>query len=211
MPELGMQGQPLDLEEGWLCLDFANTVEWHASDHPGEKLNTYADLVGWARGVRLIDEAVADRLLKEAAQRPEAARAALHTAVALREAIYRVFAAITEAEEPSPADLDAVNQAFAQGMGYLRVEPADDGFRWQWDVAPGSLTQMLWPVARSAAELLTSDELERIGQCADEDGCGWLFFDTSKNHSRRWCGIGCANRAKARRFYARTRQAEEGE
>ena len=24
------------LESGWLCLDFANTAEWHASDHPIE-------------------------------------------------------------------------------------------------------------------------------------------------------------------------------
>ena len=209
MHERGMQGQPLQLEEGWLCLDFANTVSWHASARPQEKLNTYADLVAWARSVRLVEDKAADRLLTEAAQRPEEAQAALHAARALREAIYRVFAAVAAGADPAPADLDTVNEALARGMVYLRVARAGDEFRWWWDVPRGSLTGMLWPVARSAAELLTSDDLSRVGQCADEDGCGWLFFDVSKNHSRRWCGSGCANRAKARRFYARIKQAGE--
>jgi predicted RNA-binding Zn ribbon-like protein len=72
---------------------------------------------------------------------------------------------------------------------------------------------MLWPVARSAADLLTSaEELARVGQCADDRGCGWLFFDTSRNHSRRWCAMkDCGNRAKARRHYRRQRKARQAE
>jgi len=39
--------------------------------------------------------------------------------------------------------------------------------------------------------------------CAADD-CAWVFLDTSKNHSRRWCDMkACGNRAKARRFNAR--------
>ncbi|MCB0153982.1 MAG: CGNR zinc finger domain-containing protein, partial [Anaerolineae bacterium] len=55
----------------------------------------------------------------------------------------------------------------------------------------------------SAAELLTSDRLNRVGQCAGES-CGWLFLDTTRNHSRRWCEMEhCGNRAKAKRHYRR--------
>jgi len=44
-----------------------------------------------------------------------------------------------------------------------------------------------------------------VGVCPGE-GCGWLFFDTSKNRSRRWCAMeDCGNRAKARRHYRRSR------
>ena len=65
---------------------------------------------------------------------------------------------------------------------------------------------MLWPIVESAAELLTSERRSRIGQCADDRGCGWLFLDATKNRSRRWCAMGdCGNRAKARRHYLRTR------
>ncbi|NMB90574.1 MAG: hypothetical protein GYA17_19605 [Chloroflexi bacterium] len=67
---------------------------------------------------------------------------------------------------------------------------------------------MLGPVAQSAAELLTSPESDRVRQCAAEDGCGWLFYDTSRNRSRRWCDMGtCGNKAKAQRHYRRMRAA----
>jgi predicted RNA-binding Zn ribbon-like protein len=63
---------------------------------------------------------------------------------------------------------------------------------------------MLWPVVRSAAALLVSDDLDRVGQCEDDRGCGYLFFDTSRNRTRRWCDMkSCGNRAKAQRFQAR--------
>ena len=36
------------------------------------------------------------------------------------------------------------------------------------------------------------------------DDCLWIFLDTSKNRTRRWCDMKqCGNRMKARRFYER--------
>jgi predicted RNA-binding Zn ribbon-like protein len=60
--------------------------------------------------------------------------------------------------------------------------------------------------------LLTSDKLSRVRQCQGEN-CTWLFLDTSKNHTRRWCEMKvCGNRVKARRHYERkrSRQVLEG-
>jgi predicted RNA-binding Zn ribbon-like protein len=55
---------------------------------------------------------------------------------------------------------------------------------------------------------MTSENYQRVGQCADVDGCGWLFVDTSKNHSRRWCDINdCGNRAKQRRYQKRAQKS----
>lgn len=63
----------------------------------------------------------------------------------------------------------------------------------------------LWPVARSAGDLLVEGDPRRVRVCAGERR-GWLFLDTSKSGSRRWCSMeGCGNRAKARQHYARTR------
>ena len=57
--------------------------------------------------------------------------------------------------------------------------------------------------ALDAARLLTSPERERVRECGDAL-CGWLFVDSSRNLSRRWCNMqGCGNRNKARRFYRR--------
>ena len=80
-----------------------------------------------------------------------------------------------------------------------------DRFTWTWLDEPLSLDTPLWPVARSAAELLTSSELSALRLCAS-DRCAWLFLDTSRNGSRRWCSMRtCGNRAKARRHHARVR------
>jgi predicted RNA-binding Zn ribbon-like protein len=66
---------------------------------------------------------------------------------------------------------------------------------------------MLWPVVRSAADLLTSERVVRVRECAAED-CAWLFVDTSRGPRRKWCDMStCGNRAKARRYYARHRSA----
>ena len=64
----------------------------------------------------------------------------------------------------------------------------------------------IWPVALSAAELLMLGDLGRVEECPGSDGCGWLFFDSSKNGRRRWCSMeGCGSRDKMRRLYARKR------
>ena len=63
-----------------------------------------------------------------------------------------------------------------------------------------SLDGLLRPVVLAAAQLLTSDWVGRVKQCEDDRGCGFLFIDTSKNRSRRWCSMdGCGNRAKVQR------------
>ena len=67
------------------------------------------------------------------------------------------------------------------------------------------LDTVLWPIAKSAADLLTSDRLACVRECAAQN-CGWLFMDNSPNQRRRWCNMKiCGNRAKARRHYERNR------
>jgi predicted RNA-binding Zn ribbon-like protein len=89
-------------------------------------------------------------------------------------------------------------------LAHFRVAWSPAGFGWEWDQANSGLDRVLWPVAWSAAELLTQGPLERIRECPGQDTCGWLFLDLSKNASRRWCDMRvCGNRAKARRHYER--------
>ncbi|MFF3495276.1 CGNR zinc finger domain-containing protein [Streptomyces sp. NPDC002795] len=53
------------------------------------------------------------------------------------------------------------------------------------------------------SELAVTGEAARLKRCS-EHACAWVFWDTSKNRSRRWCSMRvCGNRAKARRYAAR--------
>jgi predicted RNA-binding Zn ribbon-like protein len=71
------------------------------------------------------------------------------------------------------------------------------------DSAP--VDQILWRVAQSAGELLTSEWVDRLGLCRG-DRCMWLFVDKSRNRSRRWCDMGdCGNLAKVRAFRERAK------
>jgi predicted RNA-binding Zn ribbon-like protein len=191
---------------GALCLDFANTAAWHASARPKESLTRYKDLVAWCRRAGAVDAVREGRLLREARRRPAAATAALRRAIGLREVIYRVVVSVMRGRRPDADDLDAFNRALASALRHSRVAPGRRGLVWCWDDDGRTLDGMLGPIVESAAELLTSGRRGRIGQCADDRGCGWLFLDTTKNRSRRWCEMAdCGNRAKAQRHYWRTR------
>jgi predicted RNA-binding Zn ribbon-like protein len=46
----------------------------------------------------------------------------------------------------------------------------------------------------------------RVKACA-RDSCRWLFYDTTRNHSRTWCtSTTCGSREKAKRYYRRQLQ-----
>ena len=204
-----MHTDRFDFDGGALCLDFANTVEWHAGEHPDDKLHNYTDLVAWAEAAAVLSPAHAERLREMALKQPELAKAAFDRAINFREAIYRLFVAVTERKPFQEDDLAFLNEALGESLSHLQVVPSSARFEWGWVESPPRFDQLLWPVARSAGELLISDELARVSQCADDRGCGYLFVDMSRNRSRRWCSMeSCGNRAKAHRHYQR-RQKEQ--
>lgn len=190
-----------------LCLAFTNTLHWHTSEHPKETLLSYADLVTWAQGVGLVPDHEARNLLRVATDQPAEALLVLMRAIALRETIYRIFVALIHKGEPMDADLTELNSMLTNLTRGARIVKKARGYAWKWDLDEDTLDSLIGPIALSAAELLISDKRERVGQCADVDGCGWLFLDTSRNHSRRWCDINdCGNRAKQRKHYQRLRE-----
>lgn len=197
----------LELIGGALCLDFANTVSTRIEAERREYLTNYRELVAWSQHTQLLAMDDAQSLLHAAAHHPDGAAAVLARAIALRETLYRVFAAVAHAREPQDSDLAALNAVLQQALSRSKIQPSAGGFEWGWAVAGSDLDRMLWPIVRSAAELLTSEDLGRVRQCA-RDGCDWLFVDASKNHNRRWCSMDvCGSRVKARRYYRRKKHA----
>jgi predicted RNA-binding Zn ribbon-like protein len=195
----------LKLIGGRLCLDFTNTVNWRGTNHSQDSLNSYFELISWSRHAGILRDDEAQELLQSASARPEEATAILKRATALREAIYRIFSAIIDGNLPHAEDLTALNTELSEAMAHSQIKPESGGFAWVLDAKANGLSRILWPIVRSAAELLTSKEMNRVRGCSSED-CGWLFLDMSRNRTRRWCDMkDCGNRAKARRHYERKR------
>jgi len=191
---------PLPLESGapwwyWLggrpALDFVNTrrERWWRDV---ETLVIPQDLAGWIASAGLL------------AEEPAVDQALLRAARDLREAIN---AAVVALGEPGSCPKDVV-AAIDQWLPHAHV--ADHLSIRQGEapvLAPGVPAEparhALGLIARDAAEMLGTDERERIRVCASET-CSARFFDRSRAGQRRWCSMqGCGNVAKARRFRAR--------
>jgi predicted RNA-binding Zn ribbon-like protein len=202
---------------GAAALDFANTRE---GDPEPEHLHGYGDVVAWAAHSGVIDVPTARRLAGAASGR--AAEQAFERALRLRAAIDATFRAIAAGDGP-PEDALAAIAAFeadAIAHGRLIAAPraghdrgssagddrgtaAGDGLppRFEWSWGGAAFDRVLWPVARSAVDLLRDGPLDRLKTC---HVCPWLFLDLSRNRSRRWCSMNeCGGRDKMRRYRAR--------
>lgn len=192
---------------GRLVLDFANTISGRGSATERDHLVDYADLVAWAARAGLVDDRVGQSLMEKAARRGPETERTVTRARELRDAAHRVFVDVAHGRTASPTDLAIVYAALARAVEHGSIVQTGDGFVWRWQDGAEALDSMLWPIARSAAELLTGTELPRVRECGG-DRCGWLFLDQTKNRTRRWCEMKvCGNRAKARRHYHRHRHS----
>lgn len=189
---------------GNLCLDFVNTRDYFNCDPCADGLVQYPFLLAWCRQSDLISDEDAARLLAHAGQKPALAAEALDAAIKLRAALYLIFSAVATNTQPDEDDLSLLNHALS---GRRRiVQATDQGFEWVW-AQPLDLLHVVTPVAYEAAKLLTSSQLEHVRQCPN---CGWLFIDTSRNHSRRWCSMDlCGSQVKSRRQYERRKRNSE--
>lgn len=193
------QGFFYELTGGELCLDFANTLDSRPTDEPRELLTDYEELVRWSVQAGAVSSRAGTGLRRRAARHRRQAATVLRRAQALRETIFEIFAASARGDAPPADALDALNARLPEALEHLRLARDDHDVRWQWEETD-ALDRMLWPVVRSAAELLTSERLDRVRVCSADD-CDWLFLDQSKNRSRRWCDMTvCGNRSKVRRF-----------
>ena len=94
-----------------------------------------------------------------------------------------------------------------QLVGVTSESVGGPALQWSWRDAADRLDSIIWPVVRSAADLLVSDEAARIRVCGGPD-CGWMYVDRSRNGLRRWCEMeSCGTREKSRRR-ARRKVAE---
>ncbi|HMI88170.1 MAG TPA: ABATE domain-containing protein [Polyangiaceae bacterium] len=197
-----------DFLAGRLAIDFVNTVSGKRQLAPIERLNDYGDVLSWAEQIGIASAARTKALRRIAREHPRQAEAALARAKELRESLFRIFSAVAAHEPASSADLELLNRELTEAFSHLRLAESPDGFAWSFS-DDESLVSVLWPVTRSAADVLMKDDPARVRRCEAPDGCGWLFYDETRNATRRWCSMkDCGNRAKARRHYAKSKETD---
>lgn len=183
---------------GHPALDLVNTLDWRfAAREPEELLGSYADLLRFAEQSRILT-ADQTRQLSRSADAKTAARA-LNRCRDLREALAEIFYA--DGQSFSASSVGKLERFFQAARRGQKLGGKRERLRWEWPSQSGAELP-LWALSLSAADLMLSDAMRRVRTCGNPE-CRWLFLDTSKNHTRRWCDMKlCGNRMKARRFKA---------
>lgn len=181
----GAFGVPMPLLLGnRVCIDFVNSLDPRKGDSR-ECLHSYTDLAVWGDHASLLSKAETEVLLARAARHPAEAEQVFKRGIDLRETLYRLFYAVSQSDKLPEADKVTLQRAYVAALPRARMTQMGTGFDWSW---PGdALETPLWRLTHDAVELLRTGEPERLKECANPITCGWLFYDTSKNNSRRWC------------------------
>jgi predicted RNA-binding Zn ribbon-like protein len=190
---------------GHVALDFANTLSGTTTAHPGSHLQSYEDLLEWARRADLIGPVSTANLMAGSAR---AKAEALKEAQALVLSLRTLFLAAAHHAVLPQASLDHLNGLVQKTAAWRRIAACDDEGRkvsCGWDFQGAPPIAVLGPIVWRAVELLEYGPLDRVKECGADD-CGWMFLDTSKNRSRQWCSMQtCGNVSKVRRFRGRQR------
>lgn len=200
-----MPSQPRDrtfqLIAGDPALDLVNTLDWRFRESgPEECLTSYGDLLVFAEHCGLLVSKQARTLRRRTG--PHAGGHVVEGARGLREALSDLLYSGLDRRNSSAAALQTLERFFREAREQTQLVHDGSRLRWEWSGAETKPEFPLWLLTRAASRLLLSENVQQVRACANPE-CRWLFMDTSKNHTRRWCDMKvCGNRMKARRFKA---------
>jgi predicted RNA-binding Zn ribbon-like protein len=193
-----------------LAIRFVNTAAWRLRETSEERMGDVASFDAWLKSndVGTADER--KRLGSQWRKDPETGVEVLQNALELREALYAILSARIAGRPPPDIALRRFNKIFTRALDGAVVAWRDGHLAFSGKPHRDGI-EIFRAIIISASELLTGSRSDRIKQCQDDRGCGWLFIDDSRGFNRRWCSMGdCGNRAKAHRHYARVRCARKG-
>jgi predicted RNA-binding Zn ribbon-like protein len=195
----------LDLIADDLALDFANTESGRGFPSHENHLREAEHVAQWLKHAKALPAEDADWLKGEVSKRADLAADLMTQAIALREAIHDIGAALGRRAKPPAASLADLSALHARCVAKAALAPGVLSCRWRWSVRAAPVEAALGPIALAAVKLFTEGDFHRVRECGGH-ACGWLFYDRSKNNRRRWCEMEvCGNRAKQRRLAARRR------
>jgi predicted RNA-binding Zn ribbon-like protein len=191
-----------ELIGGHVALDLVNTISWRLdNDRRRDNLPDFPALIRWCQRAGLLEGVATRQLLTAASEHPSAAQRALRGARSLREDLHTLLARLVDDADPPDAVMAprSLHRLLLDAMAHSDLT----GSPMRWQLTPQRPADIACLLALQALDLLQTPQLDLIRQCHGV-GCGWLFLDRTRSHTRRWCSSrDCGNRDRARRHYAR--------
>jgi predicted RNA-binding Zn ribbon-like protein len=183
--------------------DFLNTDELDGSGRRVEHFTALGDVTAWLEEHRLLH---ASRRAPLDASPPKRAAALLAHVLAVRAAMREIVDGLVEGRAVGEASLATVN-AVLRARSTVELVHGEGSIALAHRHTGDPLEDALAAVADPLVSLIATGSTDRLRICAN-DGCRWVFEDTSRTGRRRWCSMAsCGNRAKAARHRARKRAA----
>ena len=193
------------------CLDLINSEEYDdevfAEGIPVEHLPTVDAAIDYFTKRGLAHEG---SIRAQAEAGPGGGAAWLQRLYTTRAALREVWDAVVEARQPAQPALDTVNAELRQAPR-IELVPGEGGIgvghrHTEEDPTGEALARVIAPLV----EALAAGDTDRFRICAN-DGCRWVFEDTSRGGRRRWCDMSsCGNRAKVRRYRSKHKADDDG-
>lgn len=179
---------------GRLCLDFINT----ACERRGVELEFIGSGEELGQWLRMAESVTGMQLCSD---EEELTEGALSRAFELRAALRDLVYSVIEKRPPSEEALRIVNATLSAAPAYSQIGYEGQGFRESLLTdRPGD--RWLVVIAADAVDLLCHADLSLLRQC-ECPTCVRVFYDTTKNHKRRWCVEKCGSAPKAAAYYRR--------
>jgi predicted RNA-binding Zn ribbon-like protein len=188
------------------CIDFVNT-EIVERGRRIELLRDFGDLVSWLAQAQVLDAGLATALLRRWGRTSTAADA-LSGALAFRRVLRDMIDGLSRGARPSDAALARINTILRRHAVEVGVVRGRSGFERRQMFRPTEPLDLLVPVAESASDLLCHGDPGLVLKC-ENPRCILYFYDTTRNHARRWCSMTvCGNRMKVAAHYRRRRRTK---
>ncbi|MBC7930941.1 MAG: ABATE domain-containing protein [Rubrivivax sp.] len=186
------------------CIDFVNS-ELMRGGQAVDLFESFGDLVAWLREAEILSPAQERRALENWGGTREGERA-LQAARELRSDLKDMLKAIVAGKSVRQSTIEKINEHLRHQSGYAVLVKTRGGFEKRLHSDFDEPSQLLAPVAEAASDLLCFADPGLIKKCESES-CVLYFYDTTKNHARRWCSMSmCGNRVKVAAHYQRARQ-----
>lgn len=186
--------------------DFLNTAELDGSGRPVEHLTALGDVTAWLEEHGLLH---ASRRAPIDASSPRRAALLLDHVLDVRAGLREIVEALVAGRPAADEALATVN-AVLRARSVVELVRGEGGIALTHRHAGDPLDDALASLAEPLVSVISTGATDRLRICAN-DGCRWVFEDTSRTGRRRWCSMAsCGNRAKAARHRARKRAAAAG-
>lgn len=188
----------------YLCLDFINT-EAISEGRPVNLLADFDDFISWLIEAKIIEASKAEEIVKSWGNSKNTEKV-LVRALEFRASLRRMVERLVNGKAVPAATINFINDLLDNQVSYAELIRTKGRFEKRIHANFNEPEHLLLPIAESACDLLCYGDFSLIKKC-ENDACVLFFYDTTKNHSRRWCSMSaCGNRMKVAAHYRRLRE-----